>query len=378
MTNSTFSFWAAFLADPQATRVFVGVSETQPCAFRNRTLFARGCPANFQVTNIDLIPPAVLAHRPPRVFDLRDVFRERVPEIRDGLPAMRLLTLTSSGYVDMTCNMLHSLLRVKSRVQVLVACQDDDAFHAINERRAELPNCIPLRSCPGSAGGPGSPGSAGGPGSSKEPEEQQIFGSPGFNSLVFNKLDVISQILQQQATEQLAFVDSDVIFLRDPASTPLMSPLPDGIDVMFQCDERVSSQGAGGAEEEVRAPTLIKSPVDSVSSMSSTHCNLAADGDCKNLCTGVMVLRNNARVRRYLDYRRLLGPTVMLRCPAGEQTYMNLARGMVSYGTLSTTGFPNGSFLPTRVTPDAVLIHFNYLVGNLKKKTMKALGFWYM
>lgn len=372
MTNSTFSFWAAFLADPRSTRVFVGVSETQPCAFRNRTLFAKGCPANFQVTNIDLIPASM-----PVMASLSLPAAIRVPH-------KCLLTLTSAGYLDMTVNMLKSLLRVGSQVPVLVACQDDEVFRALEARRADLPNCTPLRSTskstkcastisPAAISPAVSAVSAGLQDATHK--EQQVFGSQGFNRMAFCKLDFIAQVLQH-AAGQVAYVDSDVVFLRDPVSSALLDPLPDGIDILFQCDERAQKGPAQG-----RAPGQGQGQVNPGSSC----CSKVRCGDCKNLCAGVMVLRNNAKVHRYLHHSRLLGPTAAMQCPAGDQTYVNLARGMVSYDTLHTTEYPNGSFLPSAAheacgfrAADAVLIHFNYLTGGSKRQTMKTLGYWYL
>lgn len=52
-TNSTFTFWAAFLAEPQTTEVYIGLSKTQPIPSRNEPLYMHGSPGNFHVADID-------------------------------------------------------------------------------------------------------------------------------------------------------------------------------------------------------------------------------------------------------------------------------------------------------------------------------------
>jgi hypothetical protein len=52
-SNSTFTFWASFLADPKETEVYIGVSSKQPAPFRNVPLYLSGGPANFHVYDLD-------------------------------------------------------------------------------------------------------------------------------------------------------------------------------------------------------------------------------------------------------------------------------------------------------------------------------------
>lgn len=49
MQNSTFSWWAGFLADPEKTTVYAYASGRLGCGFRNQTLFMPVSPANFVV-----------------------------------------------------------------------------------------------------------------------------------------------------------------------------------------------------------------------------------------------------------------------------------------------------------------------------------------
>lgn len=56
-TNSTFTYWACFLADPKTTEVYIGISISQPVSNRNHPLYELGAPANFHVWNLDLYQP---------------------------------------------------------------------------------------------------------------------------------------------------------------------------------------------------------------------------------------------------------------------------------------------------------------------------------
>ena len=52
-TNSTFTYWACFLADPKTSEVYIGISNSQPVSARNYPLYKMGAPANFHIWDLD-------------------------------------------------------------------------------------------------------------------------------------------------------------------------------------------------------------------------------------------------------------------------------------------------------------------------------------
>jgi hypothetical protein len=315
-TNSTFTFWAAFLADPSTTKVYIGLSNSHPCAsHRNEPLFLRGSPANFQITDIDKYQSYIPSALPPKV-QLDNV------ELKDDI---YLLTITTKGYIQFTENLLLSLKKCHSNAKLIVACLDKESFDKFNCLKETIKKCIPIHFS-----------------TTQSFKSQEIYGTSHFNIIMFFKLDVISQILLH-INRQVVYVDSDIVFLKDPLHSLLYSPLPSDIDMMFQCDEYQS-------------------------------CNKKY---CTNICGGLIVARNTPNTQNILNYNRLCDARIINVCTAGDQTYLNLARNKVKYDILPKNLFPNGTML-SNIPKEAILIHYNWLSGADKIDRMKANNHWYL
>lgn len=325
MANSTFSFWAAYLADPLTTQVYAGISSTQPCAHhRNYPLFERGCPANFHIAYIDDYHPYLPTLPTPRLI----LTSSKLTQTND----VCIATITSKGYVHMTQNMLASLEATKSKATVLVVCLDKESYQDVYTLYKDTPTIIPIETTNIQT-------------QSKESKELQCFGTSGFNKLMFHKLDVVSELIQM-FNQHLVYVDSDIVFLKDPMLpvSQLYQELPVNVDVVFQCDE------------------------------DKTLCNKQ---HCKNLCAGIMLLKNTLNTRAFLNFRKYCNQKSIEVCPAGDQSYVNVARNLIRFDTLPNDLFPNGSWLPN-ISKDAVLVHYNWILGKDKVKRMKTYGHWFI
>jgi hypothetical protein len=324
MTNSTFSYLAAFLADPTSTQVYAGISPLQPCAHhRNFPLFERGCPANFHISNIDNVMNIVPIHyRTPTMINEND----STSIITD----IAILTITSNGYIDITKNFVASLEKHWSSCKtVIIVCLDSISFQTISNIYSDVSYIKPIFYC-----------------DLQEHSELAIYGTKHFNHIMFKKLDVIRQMLLR-VSEHIIYVDSDVVFINDPINSQLFQKIPDNIDMVFQCDEYRKS------------------------------CNKSNNNQCLNLCAGVMMVKSTLRTQKLLDHRSFINNKVIECCIAGDQTYINVLRSHIEYDVLPHRQYPNGSWLHD-IHPEAILVHYNWMLGFDKINKMKQNKHWFL
>jgi hypothetical protein len=119
-TNSTFTFWAAFLADPKTTEVYIGLSDTQPIPSRNEPLYMYGCPANFHIANIDVYQEYV--PKPPLVKFSNEI----------GICYEKcIVTIADKIIVNSTINLLKHLVVKEKTFPVVIVCLDKDTYNKI-------------------------------------------------------------------------------------------------------------------------------------------------------------------------------------------------------------------------------------------------------
>jgi hypothetical protein len=93
-----------------------------------------------------------------------------------------------------------------------------------------------------------------------------------------------------------------------------------------------------------------------------------------------MMLKNTPYVRDMLNYSKHMDPTIPYPC--GDQTYLidvyhKKFKYILNLTTLNRDEFPNGKFIH-KIPSNAYLIHYNYLVGNVKKEIMQKNNHWYV
>jgi hypothetical protein len=184
------------------------------------------------------------------------------------------------------------------------------------------------------------------------------FGDAAYRRFVFRKLDALRLLTQALlpphappggAERFVLYLDADVHLFADPVPFVAARFAARAADVLCQCDEGVLPLCA----RQRGAPL------------------------CGEMCTGVMALRVSAAVAAALDYGA--HATRPLAAYANnDQTYVNelAGRGALAADTLPRALFPNGRFLGA-VPPDALLLHYNWLVGDDKRRRMAAAGHWY-
>ena len=101
--------------------------------------------------------------------------------------------------------------------------------------------------------------------------------------------------------------------------------------------------------------------------------------NCSNICSGVMVFRNKKELYPLLEYKD--EDIISFK---GDQQYLTdlFKKEGIRYLTIDKHIMPNGcfydNFTRAKVTFDesACLVHFNYMVGSQKERTMRLQNLW--
>jgi hypothetical protein len=246
---------------------------------------------------------------------------EVAPFIHDGALTF---TVTSAGYKYLTLNLWTSIQRLELPWKLCIVCLDDPSFEFFKGQ--DIPAI--LFKMPGAFyhSGPA------------------IYGSQPFKKLVAMKLEALRSFVGNKAIAQLIYLDGDIVILGDPLPT-IRGHLAEA-DLWFQCD-------SGNFD--------------------------ACPEPCPMPCTGVIVANLTEQTRTQLLelFKRQAGTWLMAET---DQDYVQarLKSLALTYRTLPRTKFPNGIFLRQPALPDdALLVHFNFLLGRQKEETMRNRGLWF-
>lgn len=242
--------------------------------------------------------------------------------IQDGLLTF---TVTSAGYKHLTLNLWNSIQRLDLPWKLCIVCLDESSFDFFNERSIQTV----LFKMPGAFYHTG----------------PAIYGSQSFKKLVAMKLEVLKILVADEEIDQLIYLDGDIVILGDPLPT-IRRHLAEA-DLWFQCD-------SGNFE-------ICPEP-------------------CPMPCTGLIAANLTAATRPQLSelFRRQAGSWLMAET---DQDYVQarLKSLALTYRTLPRHQFPNGIFLRQLALPsEALLIHFNFLLGRQKEEAMRSHSMWFL
>jgi hypothetical protein len=172
-----------------------------------------------------------------------------------------------------------------------------------------------------------------------------------YKRIVFSKLDAIKYTLNlpQYKSYSVGYIDTDIVLFKDPTAimNKALMENPDSI-VISQCDE-----------EKLQCSNHIK---------------------CPNICSGVIVFRQSFITKSLLNYSEKDITTYLTDQHFLCSQFKNLN---VSYITIDKNIFMNGSFPGVRdnghalsIPSEAVLLHYNYMIGSQKEKNMKRNSMW--
>ncbi len=238
-----------------------------------------------------------------------------------------LFTVSSDGYKFLTWNLYLHLQKVNPSIRLLILCLDRESNDFFN-RIAMIPSRVYTMDGP-----------------SVQHKSPTVFGSPPFKRMNRMKLKALQELSQHPDVETLVYLDSDIAVFQDPLASlqPFLLESP----FWFQCDE---------------SPSFTCSNPES----------------CSNACSGVIAMRLTEETRPL--FQKLYQVEEGWKEAVGDQDYINdrMKRFQIPSKTLPRETFPNGIFLSENRfrQGNPVLVHFNYITGNDKKRMMKNKECW--
>ena len=249
-----------------------------------------------------------------------------------------LTTLTNSGYLLYTLNLLKSLRPYGLHTKMLVVCMDAAAatrlqclgYHAVSVEESE------------------EKGEVGEERKGKE-ERQDLsrfcpWNTKGYDTICYTKLRVIYRLLTMN--KNVLLVDGDVVFRKNPTEDwSVWWSLPPTYDIYIQNDSE-------------------------------------RDEDTTNLCTGYMWIRSTENTKEVYDCESERGQERYRTCAFdnNDQTYFNrYVKPVCRVQALPLYRYPNGNVYQKRksvIRDQCVLVHFNWLKGHFKLVVMKQNGMW--
>lgn len=240
-----------------------------------------------------------------------------------------LFTVSSDGYKFLTWNLYLHLQKINPSLRLLILCLDKESNDFFN-RIAMIPSRLYIMDGP-----------------TVQHKSPTVFGSTPFKRMNRMKLRALQELSQRLEIETLLYLDSDIAVFQDPLVS-IQSFLQEA-PLWFQCDE------SGEHKYEC----------------SNTK-------GCPNACTGVIAMKVNEETRPLFQTLYTLDED--WKKAVTDQDYINdrMKKLGVSFQTLPRFAFPNGVFLSENrfQQRNPVLLHFNYITGNDKKRMMKNKDCW--
>jgi len=225
------------------------------------------------------------------------------------------ITLTNEGYIDYTENLLNSIIQNKCNIDLNIYTLDDKSFNHFKDKV----NTIPLGTVDNNI--------------TKFTHQTD----DNFGHLMLSKFEAIHEALTSQ--EIVVYLDGDIV-VKKSFEEFILQNLKDR-DILFQNDKRPSK------------PNEIK------------------------LCAGFMCINSNKKMINFFEPTEKVAKK-FLKYGTHDQAYINRNKSKFKYGVLPLESFPNGPYYYANVGNfEPHLIHFNFLIGDVKKDKMKEYGEWY-
>jgi len=243
------------------------------------------------------------------------------------------ITLINQGYIRFTQNFLESMRKNNCIFPLIVYCLDNESATALKNYK----NVTCISANPFIRG--------------QMNKDLTIWKSIEYKRIVFSKLDAIKYTLDlpEYKDFSVGYIDTDIFLFKDP--TPLMlkalSDNPDAI-VISQCDE-----------DKLYCSNINK---------------------CPNICSGVIVFRQSFITKSLLNYSER---DIITNLTDQHFLAVQFKKLNISYLTIHKNIFMNGFFPGVRmdghvlkIPDEAVLLHYNYMIGSYKEYFMKKNFMW--
>ena len=227
------------------------------------------------------------------------------------------VSFTSSGYIDITYNLILSIKKNNVPINLKLYCLDIESFNFFQEINQETIFIDNEKSFS----------------SSLMKQSDSNFGE-----LMLKKFYIIHKNLQQDSN--VLYIDGDIVLKKD--FTNYFHSLLTKNDIVFQNDKRPSK------------PNQI------------------------NVCAGFMLIKSNKKMIKFFDPNKIPIEKIV-NYKTHDQTFLNKNLAKFKYEILPMKHFPNGPYFYQNYNKiDPFIIHFNYILGEDKISRMKELNEWYL
>ena len=231
-----------------------------------------------------------------------------------------ITTLTNSGYLLYTLNMLKSLKPFGLDKKVFVVCIDKKGA-SILKRMGYNVFCV----------------------DDIELSKFSPWNTKGYDKICFMKLELIYRLLS--LNKNILLIDGDIVFIKNPLKDMGIWWKDTVYDVWIQNDAQ------------------------------DNH-------NTKNMCTGYMFIKTSDRLIELYDCVSELGQKKYLTCAFdnNDQTYFNnFVKPGCMFNALPLEKYPNGKMYydnAGQLKETSVIVHFNWVQGHLKMAKMKEHKMW--
>jgi|TARA_Y100000389_G_scaffold199920_1_gene239300 hypothetical protein len=228
------------------------------------------------------------------------------------------ITFTNKGYIDYTHNLLTSIRKNSTNTKLEIIAIDDESYQYFKPIHKDVSfyetKFVSKR------------------------DELLKQNEDGFGNLMMTKFEVIFDALQKH--EKVLYIDGDIVIKKD--FNNYLEQVSYRKDIVFQNDKRPSK------------PNEIK------------------------VCAGFMLITSNAKTLKFFNPDNVPFKKI-IKYVAHDQTHINKSRNKFKHTLLPLDTFPNGPhYYSKNELLDPYIIHFNFLIGDVKKEKMKEFGEWYL
>lgn len=264
-----------------------------------------------------------------------------------------VFTLTSNGYKFMTLNLLRHLQRIRVPWTLCVLCADAPSYTFFRQEGFKALKVESLLS--------------------DVSPHVVPFGTRQFQRLNRKKLDCLASLSRFSSLKVGIYMDGDIVVYKDFVP-----------DLLKRLGVGGGGGGAGADGADASTPGLLFQ----CDEQTRVDCSQTPTTPCSFMCSGLIAWRGGSISPELFSLSAPGALAAWNECPE-DQVFLNarlrdqpeLGGGLANFGTLPRNLYPNGAFT-SRFKKDsddkttAFLLHYNYIVGDQKRKVMIANGDW--
>lgn len=236
-----------------------------------------------------------------------------------------VLTFTNNGYMDYIHNLAINIKKIDIPWNICVICSDKEAYDDCQKSGI---GCILVNTNINN---------------DENLKKLSTWNDKNWNNVTFMKLKAMRQIVEDPRINRVTFIDADIHIYRD------------FIPYLLNLEKEYSN-----------IEFFIQS--DHTSSNPNEHSH--------HICSGFYHFKNIPKIRCLFDYTE---NDVKINTHNADQQHLQakLSEYGIAVKQLSRHLFPNGSLF-SNIPENPYIFHYNYMVGEEKKKNMMKMIHWYL